>query len=450
MKSTSRRSFLRTVGVAGTAAGLGFPAITRSANPNSKLGIAGIGGGKGGKGESDLAQAAEGNTVVAICDTDRQRLAEALKTYNLPADKGFTDFRRLLDSVKEVDACTISTADHAHYPAAMHAMGLGKHICVQKPLTNTLWEAQQLGLAAAKKNVVTAMGNQGHTGEGMRLCKEWVQQGAIGTVKEIHVWTNRPIWPQGNGAKFETGKETPEYLDWEAWQAANPLVGFTSGLHPFAWRGHTLYGAGAMGDMGCHLLDGPFWALDLDKSIVKDIIKIEVDAEEATETAWPKASTIKVHFPNVVLHWYDGGRKPNRPEQLETGRNLSDGGFFMVGDKGAIYDQTDYCSSPRLIPETSHKAWIAAGPKKTLERSTHPGNPQAEWTHAIKNGLKPPSSFDYSVPLTYLCLLGNLAIRVGKTIEFDPNKFEVVGMPEAAKFMKRTYREGWEYSADKI
>jgi predicted dehydrogenase len=450
MRHTSRRSFLRTVGAAGTAAGLGFPAITRSASPNSKLGLAGIGGG-GGKGESDLAAAAEGNTVVAICDSDRTRLAAALKKYNLPAEKGFTDFRKMLDTVKEIDACTVSTADHAHYPAAMHAMGLGKHVCVQKPLTNTLWEAQQLGLAADKKKVVTAMGNQGHTGEGMRLLKEWVQQGAIGAIKEIHVWTNRPIWPQGNGAKFETGKATPDTLDWEAWQAGNPLVGYTDGLHPFAWRGHTLYGAGAMGDMGCHLLDGPFWALDLDKSIMKDIVKIEAVAEEAGDKHWPKASEIKVHFPNVTIHWYDGGRKPKRPAQLEEGRNLSDGGFFMIGEKGAIYDQSDYCQSPRLIPESSHKEWIATGPKKTLDRSTHPGNPQAEWTHAIKNGLKCPSSFEYSVPLTYLCLIGNLAIQAGKeSIEFDPNKLEVVGMPEAQKFIKRTYREGWEYSADKI
>ncbi len=450
MRPTSRRSFLRTVGTVGAITGLGFPAITRSASPNSKIGVAGIGGG-GGKGESDLAAAAEGNVVVALCDTDRTRLAAALEKYKLPSDRGFTDFRKMLDTVKEIDACTVSTADHAHYPAAMHAMGLGKHVCVQKPLTNTLWEAQQLGLAAAKKpNLVTGMGNQGHTGEGMRLCKEWIQQGAIGKVKEMHVWTNRPIWPQGNAAKFETGKATPDNLDWEAWQAGNPLVGFTDGLHPFAWRGNTLYGAGAMGDMGCHLLDGPFWALDLDKSIMTDIIKIEIDAEEAGEAHWPKASTIKIHFPNVVLNWYDGGRKPPRPEGLEAGRNLSDGGFYIVGEKGSIYDQSDYCQSPRLIPETSHKEWIAKGPKKTLARSTHPGNPQAEWSHAIKNGLKCPSGFEYSVPLTYLCLVGNLAIRAGKNIEFDPNKLEVVGMPEASKFIKRTYREGWEYSAAKI
>ena len=196
-KHQSRRSFLKTAGAVTAASALPFPAILAAADPNKKLNIAAIGGG-GGKGESDLALAAEGNNVVAICDIDRERLARRLQKYDLPSDKGFTDFRKMLDTIKEIDAVTVSTADHSHYPAAMHAIALGKHVCVQKPLVNTLWEAQQLHLAAKKKGVVTQMGNQGHTGEGMRLIKEWIEQGAIGKVKEIHVWTNRPIWPQGN------------------------------------------------------------------------------------------------------------------------------------------------------------------------------------------------------------------------------------------------------------
>ncbi len=449
MRKTSRRNFLKTAGAVGVASAVPFPSILSAADPNKKLNIASIGGG-GGKGESDLALAADGNNVVAICDVDRDRLAKALQKYNLPADKGFTDFRKMLDTVKEIDAVTVSTADHAHYPAAMHAMALGKHVCVQKPLTNTLWEAHQLHLAAKKKGVVTNMGNQGHTGEGLRLLKEWIQQGAIGKVKEIHVWTNRPIWPQGNGAKFATGKPAPGSLDWEAWQGGNPLTDFMEGLHPFNWRGHTLYGAGAMGDMGCHLLDGPFWALDLQDVILKTPLKVSAEAEEFDEPHWPKASTITVEFPDVVLKWYDGGRKPPRPEALEKERKLSDGGFYMVGDKGVIYDQSDYCQGPRLLPEPAHKAWMATGPKKTLERATKPGEPQKEWTNAIKNGLKCGSNFDYAVPLTNLCLLGNLAISCRKPIEWDPAKLEVKGMPEASKFIKRQYREGWDYSADKI
>jgi hypothetical protein len=220
--------------------------------------------------------------------------------------------------------------------------------------------------------------------------------------------------------------------------------------HPiceFVWRGHTLFGAGAMGDMGCHLLDGPFFACGLGAPT-----KIEADADEYLEPAWPKASTITCHFPdkNIVLKWYDGGRKPPKPDALEASRNLSGGGFLIVGEKGVVYDQSDYCQSPRLIPETAHKEWMATAPKKSLPRSTHPDNPQGEWTHAIKNGLKTGSNFDYSVPLTNLCLLGNLAIQVGKPIEWDAAKLEVKGMPEAAKFIKRQYREGWDYSAAKI
>ncbi|MGI8602278.1 MAG: Gfo/Idh/MocA family oxidoreductase [Verrucomicrobiales bacterium] len=454
-KQTSRRNFLKAAGVAGMAGSLPFPSILRAANPGGKLNIAAIGGG-GGKGESDLAAASEGNNVVAICDIDRERLAAALKKYNLSAERGFTDFRKMLDSMKEIDAVTVSTADHSHYPAAMHAIALGKHVCIQKPLTNTLWEAQQLHLAAKKKGVVTQMGNQGHTGEGIRNLKEWIDQGAIGKVKEIHVWTNRPIWPQGKSAVYTEGP-VPEKYDWTSWLAANPDRPFftvpkdpENPKHPiceFVWRGHTLYGAGAMGDMGCHLLDGPFFGCGLGAPT-----KIEAEAEEYIEPAWPKASTIKCHFPDkqLVLTWYDGGRKPPKPAALEESRTLSAGGFLVIGEKGAIYDQSDYCQSPRLLPESAHKDWMATSPKKTLERSTHPGNPQGEWTHAIKNGLKPGSNFDYSVPLTNLCLLGNLAMQAGKPIAWDAAKLTAKGMPEADKFIKREYRQGWDYSADKV
>ena len=295
------------------------------------------------------------------------------------------------------------------------------------------------------------MGNQGHTGEGMRLLKEWVQQGAIGTVKEIHVWTNRPIWPQGNAAKFETGKATPDTLDWEAWQAANPLVGYTDGLHPFAWRGHTLYGAGAMGDMGCHLLDGPFWALDLHKSITKDIIKVEVEAEEAGENHWPKASTIKVHFPNVVLTLV---RRRSQTATSAATRSQPQSVRRRVLTSSATKAPSTTRATTASRPASSRKPATRSGsPRDRRKRSIAapiPATHRRSGRNAIKNGLKCPSSFEYSVPLTYLCLLGNLAISTGKTIEFDPNKLEVVGMPEANKFIKRTYREGWEYSAEKI
>ncbi len=449
-QNTSRRRFLKTAGALGAASTMGFPSILSAQNPGRKLNIAAIGGG-GGKGESDLANAAKDNNVVAICDVDRDRLAKALQKY--PGAKGFTEFRKMLDEMKEIEAVTVSTADHAHFPAAMHAIGLGKHVCVQKPLVNRLWEAEQLYKAAKKKGVVTNMGNQGHTGEGLRVLKEWIQQGAIGKVKEIHVWTNRPIWPQGKSATYPA-KDVPANLDWESWQAATKRRPFMDNLHPFKWRGHLEYGAGAMGDMGCHLMDGPFFACDLTTPT-----KLKAEVLEMTADAWPKGSHVVMDFvkEGVKFHWYEGkgaddkAWKPALPAGLEPGRELKEGGFIMIGEKGGIINFGDYCDQPRLFPESKHKDWLATNPKKTLARATHPGNPQEEFTHAIKNGLVCGSNFDYSVPLTELCLLGNLAMHAaGKEIEWDPAARKVVGMPEMDKHIKREFEKGWEYSADKI
>ena len=448
---TSRRNFLKAAGAAG-AVSLAFPSVLGAPNPGRKLNIAAIGGG-GGKGESDLSGAAEGNNVVAICDVDRDRLAKALLKYNLPSNRGFTDFRRMLDTVKEIEGCTVSPADHAHFPAAMHAIALGKHVCVQKPLVNSLWQAHELHRAAKKKHVVTNMGNQGHTGEGVRLLKEWVKQGAIGKVTEIHVWTNRPVWPQGNSASYPKGKPTPANLDWEAWQAGASSLPFIDGLHPFSWRGNRVYGAGAMGDMGCHLLDGPFWALDLGapSRIVPETVN-ELGVE-----AYPKGAVISCHFPQkgIILRWYEGrgaddkSLKPPQPAEYDRQKPWAEisGGFIMRGDKGIILDTSDYCQQPALLPAGKHSDFMATNPKKTLARSTHPGNPQAEWTNAIKNGLVCGSNFDYAVPLTELCLLGNLAMLAGAPIEWNGNRREVKGRPDLSRFIKRPVYNGYDYRA---
>lgn len=448
---TSRRNFIKTTGAAG-AFSLAFPAILSAQNPGQQLNIAAIGGG-GGKGESDLSAAAEGNNVVAICDVDRTRLAKALAKYGLPSDRGFTDFRRMLDTVKEIEACTVSTADHAHFPAAMHAIALGKHVCVQKPLVNSLWQARELQRAAKKKRVVTNMGNQGHTGEGLRLLKEWVRQDAIGKVQEIHVWTNRPVWPQGNAASYPKGKPTPANLDWDAWQAGASAKPYIDGLHPFSWRGHRVYGAGAMGDMGCHLLDGPFWALDLG---APTRISANMVHELGTE-AYPQGAVVTCHFPRqgVILRWYEGrgpdgkALKPPQPAEYDRQKpwNEISGGFIMRGKKGIILDTSDYCQKPALLPEAKHTDFMATNPKKTLPRSTHPGNPQGEWTHAIKNGLICGSNFDYAVPLTELCLLGNLAMLAGGTIEWNSSRRSVNGRSDLNAYIKRPVFGSYNYRA---
>ena len=321
---------------------------------------------------------------------------------------------------------------------------------------NRIWEANQLHEAAKKKGVKTNMGNQGHTGKGIRFLKQWISEGIVGNVKEIHVWTNRPIWPQGNEAKakYTTG-EVPANLNWASWLAATPEVPFTNGLHPFAWRGHFEYGAGAMGDMGCHLLDGPFWACGLGEPY-----KMEAECEELTDVSWPKNSHVVCHFKTekfgeIKLHWYEGGRKPERPKDLEAGRDWDKikGGFLIMGDAGTILNTDDYCGSPRLIPEASMQKFLGGvKPELKLELSLAEGEPQLELIRAIEQDKICGSNFDYSVPLTKLCLFGNLAIAMpGKVIEWDQAAQQVKNNAEANALIKRAaYRQGWEYSAASI
>src|SRR4051794_11902793 len=298
---SSRRHFLKSA-VITTAGGIILPSFIRAQEsnpPSRKVNYAAIG--CGGKGFSDLEKASKGNNVVALCDVDSKNLAKAAMKF--PNARQYRDFRKMLDEVKEIEAVTVSTPDHAHYPAAMHAIALGKHVCVQKPLTNTLWEAHELHKAAKKKGVITQMGNQGHTYEENRVLKEWLQAGVIGKVREAHVWTNRPIWPQGKEVSWKPGT-CPENLDWELWLAATPDRPYSPDIHPFKWRGFIEYGAGALGDMGCHMLDPIFQALDLGIPS-----HIEAKSEELTDVAWPRGATIKYHYKNhpkvgnVTMTW---------------------------------------------------------------------------------------------------------------------------------------------------
>lgn len=453
---TSRRSFLKGLTVT-TASGIILPNILRSQDgvtAGRKLGIAAIG--CGGKGWSDLEGASKENEVVALCDVDSKNLAKAAAKF--PNAKTFTDFRKMLDEVKEIEAVTVSTPDHAHYPAAMHAIALGKHVCVQKPLVNTLWEARQLHLAAKKKGVITQMGNQGHTFNDNRLLKEWVDAGVVGKVKEIHVWTNRPIWPQGSAVSFKPG-EIPETLDWKQWLAATPDHDYSPGIHPFAWRGFIEWGAGAIGDMGCHNIDPLFYAFDLGMPQF-----IEADTLELTDIAWPKGATIKYHYKNhpkvgdITLTWYEGKKEdgsqnlPPVPPELGD-EKFGSVGFLIIGTEGVVFNKADQCKNPQIYPEKRRNEFLAQKLEEKYARSPKPGAPQEEWTLAIKNGkaFDFQSQFDYSVPLTELCLIGGLAIRAGKKIEWDSAKLQVVNDKEANKFIKRAaYRPGWEYSADKI
>ena len=467
---SSRRSFIK--GLAVTGGGLVLPRVFWAQEggeaPGKKLGIAAIG--CGGKGESDLAEASRGNDVVALCDVDAQTLARAAAKF--PGAKTFSDFRKMLDEVKEIDAVTVSTPDHAHYPAAMHAIALGKHVCVQKPLANTLWEVREMHKAATKKGIISQMGNQGHTHDDNRLVKEWIAAGAIGKVTEVHVWTNRPIWPQGKAVSFKPGP-VPEQLDWQQWLAATPDHEYSPDIHPFKWRGFLEWGAGAFGDMGCHLIDPPSWALDL--GVPRFITATQVD--DLTDIAWPTGSIVKMEFPatakhgDITLFWYEGKKPdgspyvPQFPESIDLPEAFprknpansgkpTDGGWVIVGTEGAILNKADQARNPEIWPKKRREEFLANPPAKTLERSPKPGSPQEEWTLAIKNGKPFPfmSQFDYAVPLTELTLIGGLAMRfAGQRLEWDSEKLTVVGQPEATRFVKRAaYRAGWDYSSAKI
>lgn len=426
---------------------------------NGKLNIASVG--VGGKGGSDRKLAeAEGNNIVALCDVDAKRLAGAQKDH--PGAKCHTDFRKMLEEMgKGIDAVLVSTPDHMHFCAAMMAIQMGKHVCVQKPLCNTIWETRELHEAAKKAGVVTQMGNQGATGEGRRLIQEWVEQGAIGKLKEIRIWTDRPIWPQG--ALTKRAAQIPAGLDWDLWLGQVPPMdyfeytdreGNKGELHPFKWRGWWHFGSGALGDIGCHSMDPSFRVLG-----GRFPTKVEAQCPPITEEIAPAWSTVLYHFPEgngqpaLTLTWQDGrflNGQQNKPDRHPALDEISEkqwrgakSGTLIVGSDAVIFGDTIYPKSRR---EDVHKAIESGTIKKTIPRSTHPNEPQQEWAHAIKNDLPTSSNFDHAAPLTECVLLGNLAIRSGKAIEWDRETGQAINAPEANRFIRRpAYRKGWEF-----
>ncbi len=442
MNMLSRRQFLWTTGT-----GLAALSVLRAdapadrmregkpCPPDRKLRIACVG--CGGQGRSDIGNVA-GEEIVALCDVDSARAEETFKKYpNVPK---FKDYREMLLKMDEqIDAVTVTVPDHMHFPIAMMAIQMGKHVYVQKPLTHVIAEARLLREAAAKHKVITQMGNQGHAGEGCRLLREWVQAGVIGPVTEAHVWTNRPIWPQGVKRPAQ-GQPVPPTLDWNLWQGVAQERPYHSDYLPFKWRGWWEYGTGALGDMGCHTMDGPVYALDLFEPL-----SVEADAKDGNEDSGPTQSTVTYQFPArgdmppLKLVWYEGGRKPPRPAGLEEGRKLPNTGFYLVGEKGIILDMTDYCQSPRIIPESKMQEMARSLPPKTIPRVK--GGPHQEWITACKGGPLPGSNFEYSTRLTETVLLGNLALRTGKKALWDAKAMKCTNIPEANALVTKPYRK---------
>jgi len=447
---TSRRDFL----AAGGAAAFAFTIVPRHVlggagflAPSERVNLAGIGA--GGMGGGDIAtHAKNGANIVALCDVDDVRAAGSFN--NFPNARRYKDFREMLDKeAKNIDAVTVGTPDHTHAVASMAAIKAGKHVYCQKPLTHTLYECRELTKAAHAAGVATQMGNQGHASEGSRLTNEWIQAGVIGPVREVHVWSDRAgkLWKQGIPRPTET-PPVPATLDWNLWLGPIAERPYHPAYAPHNWRGWRDFGTGALGDMGCHIIDHPVWALGLgtptsvearctlDGSVLPDM-KPNFDT-------FPIASIITYEFPArgdlppVRMTWYDGGLMPPAPAEFPAGRKLHDNGVLYVGSKGVMH-HSSHGGTPEVFPVALQEE--AKKVPKTMVRS--PGHYE-EWLLACKGGPRPVSNFDYSGPMTEIVLLGVLALRApGTKIEWDSANLKVKNAPELNEFVHVEYRKGW-------
>ncbi len=518
-QAISRRSFLESAALAAgvtivprhVLGGTGYQA------PSDTFNVAGVG--VGGMGRSNLTALASQN-IVALCDVDwsyagrayqnldtqageaRKRLeqlksgaappsggpgggrnmtpeqrlraaqqqAESLKALaeKAPKAKRYTDYREMLEQQKDIDGVVIATPDHTHAVIAMAAMSLGKHVYVQKPLTWSVHEARALAKKAAETKVATQMGNQGHSTDDARRGVEYIWAGAIGEVREVHVWTNRPLafWPQGiprpeplkakaddlrwdmNGvmarlAAAMTGDHAPpQGLAWDLFLGPAPHVPYHPVYHPFNWRGWVDWGQGALGDMGAHLVDHPFWALDLGYPTT-----VETISTPFNKASFPIATMTHYEFPArgdkppVKLTWYDGGFMPPRPEEVGEEKLNPGGGVLYIGSKGKMMQDT-YGLNPRILPKSLHDG--AGTPPEKLPRI--PTNHEMNWVEAAKGNTKASSPFDYAAKLTEVMLLGIVALRAGTKIHYDGPNMKITNVPAANEFLTREYRQGWALS----
>ncbi|MBM3493984.1 MAG: Gfo/Idh/MocA family oxidoreductase [Armatimonadetes bacterium] len=434
----TRREMLGRTALAGGLATLGGvwseQAARASQSPNESLAVASIGCGGMGAGDLGSIKGCAGVRIVALCDVDDARAADAFRSH--PDVPRYRDFRKMLDEQgKRIDAVHVSTPDHIHAVASSMAMKMGKHVYCQKPLTRTVSEARSLMLTARRMKVVTQMGTQAHPTY-TRLV-EIIESGAIGPVREVHVMTDRPIWPQGIERPAET-PAVPATLSWDLWLGPAPMRPYSPAYLPFAWRGWWDFGTGALGDMACHLMDGAFWSLKLQYPTV-----IETEGEPLLAESAPKWSIVRYEFPArgdmppVKLTWYDGGKMI--PDDLLDGVKIDRGfnGSLFIGDRGKVF--APHGSDPKLLPEARFKDYEP--PAAYLPRS--PGHYQ-EWVSACMGVGSTASNFDYAAPMTESILLGNVAFRVGRRIEYDWKRMRCTNCPEADRYIRHQYRRGWK------
>ena len=441
---TSRRQFLKNTGIG--AAGTGFWIAGRQVgfgqekSPNAKLNIACIG--TGGQGGSDMGNVSSEN-IVALCDIDDKRNAEASKKH--PDAKLYFDYRKMLEEMAgKVDAVTVGTPDHHHAPAAIMAMKLGKGAYVQKPMAHTVQEARVMRETATKYKVATQMGNQGTAGGNLRESVEIVQAGLIGDVKEVHLWTNRPIWPQSPNitARPKDTPPVPANIHWDEWLGAAPERPYHQAYLHFKWRGWWDFGTGALGDMACHTTNLPYFALKLGAPST-----VEAEVEPINPETCPGWAKVTYEFPArgemsaCKVTWYEGrrnGELVQPPLELYQGEKISGSGSLLIGSKGTLYSPDDYGGKSVWLPKEKFKDMEK--PKPTLPRS--PGH-HKEWILACKGEGKGMSNFEHAGPFTEFVLLGNVAMRVGKKFEWDAVNLKAKNCPEADQFIKKEYRKGW-------
>lgn len=439
---SAKREFPRRKFLAGTTAAATLTIIPRHVlgtpdepSANNKLNIAGVG--VGGMGSGDIRRVPSEN-IVAICDVDANHAANAAKGF--PKAKVYSDFRKMLETQKDIDAVMVATPDHNHAVVTMMALKMGKHVFCQKPLTHSVHEALEIAKAAKEAGVATQMGNQGQATEGARLVSEYISAGAIGTVREIYSWSNRQpdISPRGVPRPQET-PPAPAHLNWDLWLGPAPQRPYHPTYHPFAWRGWWDFGTGVLGDIGCHNLSAAFKALKLGwpESVEACSTHWNAPPEVKNETA-PKASIVTYRFaaegdrPEIVIRWFDGGMMPPIPKELGTHNVFVNDGTLIVGDDGLLF-------GAQLLPEGRARAF--GKPPQKLARS--PGHYQ-EWIDACKGGKPAGSNFvDHAGHLAAVVLMGNIALRTGEKLYWDPEKLRFKNSEAANRLLNPPYREGW-------
>lgn len=457
-QNLSRRTFFFMSGAAAAATTLSRVARAQQPSANDKLNVASIG--CGGKGASDLTSIVlDQENVAALCDVDWNRAANSFKRY--PNAKKYKDYREMLDKEhKNIDAVIVSTPDHMHAVAALAAMQLGKHVYVQKPLTHNIHEADVLLQAAQQYGVVTQMGNQGKSSDGVRRVCEWIWAGAIGQVREVHMWTDRfkshvdSGWIQGISEPLPE-EPIPDHMAWDLWLGCAPARPYNHGYAPFAWRGWWDFGCGALGDMGCHIMNAAFWSLDL---ALPSSVECIHQKDKNGQTG-PSEAIVRYDFPArynrygqqnmgpVKAFWYESGLLPDRPEGVSAGETLGDGknGTIFIGEKGVLTCGS-HGNDPRLLPASEMEARKEELDKipETLERIPNSTDGHyRDFALACKNGGRSNGDFEYSVPLTKMVTLGNVAMRVGEKIEWDGQAMRALNDVNAQPYLSRDYREGY-------